>query len=416
MTASHESYSNAERKNLDKLLAQRLKRQLIWDKIITGKLNLFFYLIPILILFFLLNYYVSTRYKHWIPQILEYSIPCLLSMLLVFFFTPIIIYIAKKFSIVDLTEKKEGFKIPIPLLGGTAIFLAVFITSLMNQPFSRQSLSILLGGAIIFIFGTIDDIKPISSTIRLFAQLIASLIVISAGLTVSFLPETWWGDFLTAGITFIWILGIVNALNFFDGADGLATGMSVIAAFFFFMITLHTEQFQVTLLAAIVIGVGLGFLIFNFKPAKIYLGDGGSTLFGFLLACLALYGGWSSRGPVVAFGIPVLILGVLIFDMIYITISRIRNGHVKTIRQWLDYRGNDHFHHRLINLGFKEHHAVLFIYTICVILGMSALAIENAKASFPVVILMLQAVLIFLNISILMLMGRKISRRSDLNI
>ncbi|MCA9408478.1 MAG: hypothetical protein KC733_07300, partial [Candidatus Omnitrophica bacterium] len=82
MTASHESYSNAERKNLDKLLAQRLKRQLIWDKIITGKLNLFSYLIPILILFFLLNYYVSTRYKHWIPQILQYSIPCLLSMLL----------------------------------------------------------------------------------------------------------------------------------------------------------------------------------------------------------------------------------------------------------------------------------------------------------------------------------------------
>ena len=161
-------------------------------------------------------------------------------------------------------------------------------------------------------------------------------------------------------------------------------------------------------MASIFAGCCFGFLMFNYKPAKIYLGDGGSTLLGFLLASFALYGGWSENGIIVALGIPVLILGVLIFDMIYITLSRVKNGKVRTVREWLDYRDRDHFHHRLINIGLKEEDAVLFIFIICIILGLSALVLENTQFSYPAILLIIQGSLIFVVTSILMLVGRKI--------
>ena len=154
-------------------------------------------------------------------------------------------------------------------------------------------------------------------------------------------------------------------------------------------------------------------LFHNFKPATIYLGDGGSTFFGFLLASFALYGGWSSKGPVIALGIPVLILGVLIFDMCYITMSRIRNGKVTNIKEWLDYTGKDHFHHRLIQLGFSERQTVLFIYFACIISGLSALTLEHTYNWFYVAVLVLQSVLIFIIISLLMIVGRRLKNQSE---
>lgn len=316
--------------------------------------------------------------------------------------------IARRFKIQDKPGSPKAVFGPTPLLGGLGIYLAFLIVLLFHQPWSPQMEAVVVASSIMVIMGTIDDICSLSSITRLLGQLLASGIVIAAGLKVSFMPDTWWGEALAILITLVWILGIVNATNFVDGADGLATGFSVIASIFFFLITFHLHQSGVATIAATLIGCGLAFLIFNFKPAKIYLGDGGSTFLGFLLACIALYGEWSNWGPIIALGIPTLILGVLIFDMIYITISRIKNGHVRTIRQWLDYRGQDHFHHRLINLGFKEEEAVIFIYFTTIILGLSALVIEHAHASYPVVVLILQAGMIFINITILMLIGRQI--------
>lgn len=267
--------------------------------------------------------------------------------------------------------------------------------------------AIIIASSIIVVMGTIDDIWPLSSITRLLGQLLAAGIVMSVGVKVSFLPHTWWGDALSVLLTSIWILGIVNATNFADGADGLATGFTVIASIFFFLISLHLDQFSILLISSLLVGAGLGFLVFNFKPAKIYLGDGGSTFLGFMLACLSLYGGWSKWNPMIAAGIPIMILSVLIFDMIYITVSRIKNNHVHNFKEWLDYRGNDHFHHRLIHLGFKEDAAVVFIYSTSIMMGLNALVIEHSRTSFPVVVLVIQAIMIFINITILMLIGRR---------
>lgn len=373
------------------------------------KIKSLFFFVPATIFVFLFGKYIVTFYPHIISPLLNYLLPFFSAVILILFITPVIIYVSSKFNIEDKQKFFKGCLISTPLLGGVAIYLSFVIVLLLYQPWLSKTQSIFWGGSLIFVLGTIDDIYPLSSRIRLFGQIAAAIIVMSSGLVVSFMPDTIWGNILGILITFTWILGIVNATNFIDGADGLASGLTFISSVFFFLITLHLQQYHVCLITIILAGCCVGFLVFNFKPARIYLGDGGSTFLGFLLACIALYGGWSDKGCFYALGIPGFILSVLIFDMIYITLSRIRNGNVRNFKQWLDYRGRDHLHHRLMNIGFKEEQAVLFIYLICVILGLSALVLEHIKASYPVIVLIFQAVLIFIVIIILMLVGRRIS-------
>ena len=376
-------------------------------KISCGYLPFFVYLIPLAAFIFILKYYVRTRYHHFIPYLYEYFLPAFFAFVLMLILIPLCIKIARHFNVQDSSGGAQNLSAPTPLLGGIGIFTAFLIVALFYQPWTPQLTAIIVASSIMVVMGTIDDIRPISSIIRLLGQLLAAGIVISVGVKVSFLPHVWWGDVLSVVITCIWILGIVNATNFVDGADGLATGFTVIACIFFFLISLHLDKFSILLITSILIGAGLGFLVFNFKPAKIYLGDGGSTFLGFVLACLSLCGGWSNWNPVIAAGIPIIILSVLIFDMIYITISRIKNGRVHNFKEWLDYRGEDHFHHRLMYLGFKENQAVVFIYSISIVMGLSALVIEHARNSFPMVVLVIQSIMIFINITILMLIGRQ---------
>lgn len=379
------------------------------NKLASGKINYRFLLSGIfaLALFLLLQRYVAAVYPYLISPLLQYSFPALCAFLAMIVVTPAAMFFAKKFSILDKLPEPEDMAHPVPLLGGSAIFISFVLVMFLSYPWPSQTVSILAGGSIIFLLGTIDDIRPLSSTVRLFGQLAASFIVMSSGLVISFLPDMPGGFALEILITLLWIIGIINAANFVDGIDGLAAGFAAIASVFFFLITLHLGQYHVSLLASILVGCGAGFLVFNFKPAKIYLGDGGSTFLGFLLACFAVYGEWSGRGPVIALGIPALVLGVLIFDMIYITISRIQNGRVRNFREWLDYRGKDHFHHRLMLIGFKEEEAVIFIYVTSIILGLSALVLENVRVSYPVILLMVQAALIFFVVIMLMRVGRE---------
>jgi UDP-GlcNAc:undecaprenyl-phosphate GlcNAc-1-phosphate transferase len=374
---------------------------------ITGRLHAVIYFIPGIIFIFLMRHYITTRYEHFISPLTQLLKPALFAFLIMLPVTPLVMKAARRFNILEEPRFPKQSKIPIPFLGGLAVFLAYVIVLYFYRPWTAEVKAILLGGGMLFVLGTLDDIRPCSSVLRIMVQLLASAVVIASGLTITFMPHTWWGHIIGVGLTVVWIVGITNATNFIDGVDGLASGFAAIAAGFFFLITVHLGQYDVALLASVIIGCGLGFLVFNVKPAKILLGDGGSTFLGFNLACIALYGGWSDWGIIIALGIPVLILGVLIFDMIYSTVSRIKNGSVRTFRQWLDYHGRDHFHHRLMNLGFKEEQAVIFIYLTSIILGLSALIIEHARVSFPVVVQLIQAALIFIVIILLMRVGRQ---------
>jgi len=296
---------------------------------------------------------------------------------------------------------------PIPRLGGLAVYLAFMISVIRNFQFTKEIIGILISSTIIFILGALDDIRKLSAKLRLIFQFIASFIVVFCGLKITFtLQYGFIGEILSYFISIFWLIGIINAFNFMDGIDGLASSMGLICSLLFLSIVVNTNQYPVAFVSAALAGACLGFLKFNWKPAKVFLGDGGSTFIGFVLGCLAIFGSWANNNPIVALSTPVIILGIPIFDIIYTTISRIKNKQIRNIKEWLEYAGKDHFHHRLLNLGFSVELAVFFIITLNIVLGLSALAVVLKNESLETFLMLFQSFLIFMLIVILMLNAR----------
>jgi UDP-GlcNAc:undecaprenyl-phosphate GlcNAc-1-phosphate transferase len=230
-----------------------------------------------------------------------------------------------------------------------------------------------------------------------------------------FLPDVWWGKLFEVLITFMWMLGITNSMNFFDGLDGLATGLTIICSSFLGILAFKTMQPYLMLLSVALAGSCLGFLPYNFgyrKPAVIFLGDAGSTFMGFMLAGMVLMGGWGGEDPIKAYAMPILIMDIFIFDMVYTTASRIASKRIISFNQWLEFTGKDHLHHRLIGLGLSVKQTVFFIYFLTASLGLSALVLKNGSI-LDALLILLQAVTIYLIIVILMLRGRLRSRRKE---
>jgi UDP-GlcNAc:undecaprenyl-phosphate GlcNAc-1-phosphate transferase len=331
------------------------------------------------------------------------------SFLLAFLSTKVIGRIATKLKILDYPNERKIHKKPVPLLGGLAIYASFVITIFLNFSFSIELKGVILGGTIILLLGLIDDIKHLLAGWKLFGQIVASGILISCGVKLSFLPDTWWGNAGEMLLTVIWVVGITNAVNFFDGMDGLATGLTAICSLSFFIVAEITGQSYLGFLTIALAGSCLGFLKFNFRPASIFLGDAGSTFLGFTLAGIAVMGGWAEKNPKVALSLPIIILSVLIFDMIYITIARVWDGRVRNFKEWIEYTGKDHLHHRLVALGFNETQTVLLIYLIAACLGLGGInliATEDLKIYFEFI----QAFFIFIIVVILMIAGRKLAR------
>ncbi len=328
------------------------------------------------------------------------------SFLLAFLSTKVIGRIAAKLKILDHPDDRKIHKKPIPLLGGLAIYTSFVITIFFNFNFSRELKGVVIGGTIILIIGLIDDIKHIPATWKLISQVLASSFLILHGVKLSFLPSTWWGNAGEVLLTVIWVVGITNAVNFFDGMDGLATGLTAICSLSFFIVAEITGQQYLAFLTIALAGSCLGFLKFNFKPASIFLGDAGSTFLGFTLAGIAIMGGWAEKNPKVALGLPIIILSVFIFDMIYITIARVWDGRVRSFKEWIEYTGKDHLHHRLVTLGFSETQTVLLIYLIAACLGISGISLRASK-NLMVSLEFIQAFFIFAIVVILMITGSK---------
>jgi UDP-GlcNAc:undecaprenyl-phosphate GlcNAc-1-phosphate transferase len=261
-----------------------------------------------------------------------------------------------------------------------AVYGAFAATVLRNFSFSEELKGIALGATLIFAVGLVDDVRELPARWKLAAQLVAVAILIRHGVVVSFLPAGWWGDAAEWAITAVWVVGITNAVNFLDGMDGLAAGTCAINATFFGLVALQNHHDFMVYLALPLAGSCLSFLPYNFRPrrpAAIFLGDAGSTFLGFTLAALGVMGEWASD-HVVRLIVPVIILGVPIFDMSFTTFMRVRGGQVRSFRQWVEFTGRDHFHHRLEALRIGRPAAVLVIYVVTLWLGLSALALKNA--------------------------------------
>lgn len=297
----------------------------------------------------------------------------LIGFVLAIVFTYVVREIAKKKDFVAKPKLDRWHKRPTALLGGVAIYLATISAFFLYSPVRFESLVLLGGGTVLFIVGLIDDVFQVKPYQKLIGQFIGSAFIISFGLV---LP--WTGsDFVNIALTFLWLIGITNAINLLDNMDGLAVGISAIAA-----ITLAVglggadDAVQIGLICAF-IGALLGFLIFNFNPATIFMGDCGSLFIGFLLAGSVLLNqvGGRSRSLVSVIAVPTLILFVPIFDTTFVTIIR---------RIWgrkVSQGGRDHTSHRLVALGLTERSAVLMLYGFAMLAGALALLVGGLEVS-----------------------------------
>jgi UDP-GlcNAc:undecaprenyl-phosphate/decaprenyl-phosphate GlcNAc-1-phosphate transferase len=332
---------------------------------------------------------------------------------LTFILTPLVGILARRLRILDLPDARKAHAQATPLLGGLAVFVG-FAAPLLFEAVPSSEVITLLGAAmILLVTGGLDDWMEVPAVLKLLIQLICTTLVMISGIVLRVLPLDWglWGTIGNFILTGIWIIGITNAMNFFDGIDGLATGLGAIIAFFLSVVAFQTNQSFLGWIALSLLGSCLGFLPYNFrptKPAAIFLGDSGSTVIGFVLASLAVFGDWAEKQPIVSIVSPILIFWLLIFDMGHITCERILTGKIHNVRDWLEYVGNDHLHHRIAEVLGSRRRATLFIYLLSVCLGLSALVLRYCT-TMDACLLMLQAVILVALITALEHRGRSIA-------
>jgi UDP-GlcNAc:undecaprenyl-phosphate GlcNAc-1-phosphate transferase len=293
------------------------------------------------------------------------------ALILVLGATPVFRRLAGRLGMVDRPDARRVHLSPVPLLGGIAIY-AGFIMALLlfgEGWVVSQAISILIGATIVSFLGIWDDRWGVRPVMKLLGQAIAASIVILSGVQVSFLPN----QALNLLITFLWIVGITNALNLLDNMDGLSGGVGAVAAVFFLLLAALNGQYLVASLAAALLGVCIGFLVYNFNPASIFMGDAGSMFLGFVLAAVGIKLRFPNHPNVITWMIPVVVLGLPIFDTTLIVVSRLRRGINP-----LTNPGKDHVSHRLVSLGLSQRRAVILLYGVCCALGLVGLLIMHA--------------------------------------
>lgn len=327
-----------------------------------------------------------------------------LSFAAAFALTPVMIRLGLAFRLVDHPSERKIHQAPVPRIGGIAVYLGFAGAVLVNSILSANMEAILIGGSLLLVVGILDDARELPAWLKLLAQLVAAGLVISSDIVLTLLPSGYGGSAVNIFLTLLWIVGITNAFNFVDGMDGLAAGLAMLMAFFMGLVAFQTDQPGLGWLAVAIIGACLGFFPYNFRirkgPALIFLGDGGSTFLGFTLACLAVKGNWADDSPIVSFSNPLLIFGVLIYDMIHITVERIVTGKIHTIKEWIDYVGTDHLHHRLERLLGSKRASVKMIFALTTTLGLAAIVLRKAD-TMDAILLLAQAALIVIMLTIM---------------
>lgn len=301
------------------------------------------------------------------------------SLLLAMGATPLARRVAFRLGIVDQPSARKVHSSPVPLLGGVAIYLA-FIGALLlfsDAFYVNQVIGILLGATWVSFLGIWDDWQTLRPVIKLGGQFFAILILIVTGVQVEFLRN----PFLNILITAAWVIGITNAVNFLDNMDGLSGGVTAIAAAWFLLLSITNGQILVAPFAAALMGASLGFLVYNFNPARIFMGDAGSLFLGFMLAAVGLKLRFPGQPDAVTWMIPVLVLGIPVLDMTLVTISRLRRG----VNPWTT-AGKDHLSHRLVKLGLNHRQAVLTIYGLCILSGALGFGVQYLEAIFAYIV------------------------------
>ncbi|MDI3481496.1 MAG: UDP-GlcNAc:undecaprenyl-phosphate/decaprenyl-phosphate GlcNAc-phosphate transferase [Tepidanaerobacteraceae bacterium] len=321
----------------------------------------------------------------------------LTAMVIAYIATPGVIKLAWKIGAIDVP--RDGRRVhtkPIPRLGGLAIFTAFAAAGVLTLPVDSSTVKgMLLGGTLIVVVGVLDDIYSLPPKIKLMGQVAAAGVLLVFGLKVEWVTNPLGGMFYlgkwSIPITLFWVVGITNTLNFIDGLDGLAAGISAIASITMMLVNLSLHQTNAALVTALLAGASVGFLPHNFNPARIFMGDTGAMFLGFMLSAAAIDGAVKSATVIALIG-PILALGLPIFDTAFAILRRFVNG--KPIMQ----ADKGHIHHRLIAIGLSQRQAVLFMYIVSLSLGLCSIIL--AKVGVKEAVIALAVVLFSLMFSI----------------
>lgn len=328
-----------------------------------------------------------------------------LAAVISFLSTPAVKRLAYRIGAIDIPrDYRRMHDHPIPRLGGLAIALSFLVTTFLFVKIDHQMEGILLGGVVILALGVVDDWITLKAVPKLVVQIFAALVVVKHGCTIRFLtdpfssvPGTYFDLGILAGpVTVFWIVLMTNAVNFIDGLDGLAVGVSSISATSMLVIALLVSEENVALILACLLGGCLGFLPYNFNPAKIFMGDTGSTFLGFLLATVSIQGLFKMYA-VISFAVPFLILGVPFLDLTFAVVRRLWK-HRNPMEA-----DRGHIHHRLIDMGFSQKQTVAITYTLTGMLGVAAVLL--AESGEVKTLILMAAVLIVTMLGVVVIFG-----------
>ena len=339
-----------------------------------------------------------------------YVVLFLAALFLTYILTVALIKLAPKIGAVDKPGGRKIHRVPVPKLGGLAIFIAFAITvglavlfnpTVANEFLSQKTFAIFIGLLVMLLLGIYDDLFKLSWMWKFTFQIVAACIVIRQGLVITNITNPLGLMTLKIPIMFgffftiMWLVGLTNAVNLSDGLDGLATGIVLIVsgvtfANSIYLMQTRPEQYQLFIFPAVtsvcILGASVAFLKFNFYPARIFLGDTGSLFLGFLIACTAVRSSQIST-TTVAFVVPVIALGLPILDT---TLAFLR----RTAKRRNPFRADmDHIHHRMIQSGLSHPQAVLVLYGFCILLGVAALVLALKKNQFAGIVLFVLTVI-----------------------
>jgi UDP-GlcNAc:undecaprenyl-phosphate/decaprenyl-phosphate GlcNAc-1-phosphate transferase len=334
----------------------------------------------------------------WICYLLRRLYMIYLTMLICFItsilITPLVKKLAFKIGATDKPNQRKVHQKIMPRLGGLAIYISFIAGLLILQPDAPYNMAIILGSLIIIATGVLDDMIEISAKVKLAGQLAAAaIVVVWGGVHVEFVNLPFGGmlefGMLSIPLTILWIVGITNAINLIDGLDGLAAGVSSIALITISGMAIIMGDPYVVAIGSITLASTLGFLIYNFHPAKIFMGDTGALFLGYIISVLSLLG--FKNVTMISFIVPVIILGVPISDTFFAIIRRI------VTKKPLSAPDKSHLHHCLLRLGYSHRQTVILIYAMAAFFGLTAVIFSQAKVwgSFVVIGVLLLLIEVF---------------------
>lgn len=321
-------------------------------------------------------------------------------MLVALIATPLVILLANKTGAMDKPDARKVHKKPIPRIGGLAIY-AGFTTSIIFMAIKfgldgeqvKETVGLVLSGSLIVALGLVDDYKNLPAKVKLLGQICAAaVLVLFFDVRIDFVTDPF-GDYIylewfAIPATMFWLVGLTNTVNLIDGLDGLAAGVAAIASFTIMLIALEQGFVLVAIMTAALAGSAVGFLKYNFNPAEIFMGDTGSMFLGFMLAGISVTGAVKSVATI-ALIVPIFALGLPILDTTFAIVRRLRGG----VPIFKPDKG--HLHHRLLGVGFTQRQAVLLMYVISALFGLSAIALTAVSYQIAVLILFVVIVAIF---------------------